>query len=379
MHDDNRNRRRAPLIEPLESRRLLAGLGVGETNPTTPFIEAQVGPSLYEENPGSTSYVTFTRRNNDQPAVSVTYTVGGSATRGDDYEAEELTGTVFFDEGDTGVTIPITVKDDADIDASTNRTYRPEDIVVTLQDGDDYDIRHHPAVRIEINDGTKYHYDHEYRLVGRPDHTDGDVAGSGNGVTAYATDGWEYMEMSDLGNFGVAAEIQAEWFQSKSETFGFGAGGEMSLESLGFPLSLSMSASKSWTDESGKSQGKTLSKGGPGEPDKKYWITAYMRTQDMLYVSQQAEPDGTTTTSKKYVRLGYVYNVSLGEVWVLERKWSDPDLGFKSTQPRAPTQPKSYHFTMRPTGVSPDGPNKLFKIPGNWTGGWDELFEDDDE
>ena len=80
---------------------------------------------------GTDGLFTISRTGETTEALDVTFTVGGTATAGDDYEAITTTVTILAEQ--SSVTVPVSVTDDDLVEAA-------ETVVVTLSDGDDYDL-----------------------------------------------------------------------------------------------------------------------------------------------------------------------------------------------------------------------------------------------
>jgi hypothetical protein len=127
--------------------------------PADPIIVEVSAPSeaLNEEAESSADF-GFIRRGGDiSEALTVSYAVGGTATRGDDYEG--LSGTVTFAANDATAKATVTAIDDDDLDASTTEGQKHnETIIVTLtghNGGDDVELSDLPATA-EITDGVRW-------------------------------------------------------------------------------------------------------------------------------------------------------------------------------------------------------------------------------
>lgn len=83
------------------------------------------------ETPANTGTFTITRSGDTTTALTVAYTLGGTATNGVDYS--ELSGTVEIPAGQTSATITITPLDDSLIEGD-------ETVVLTLANAADYDL-----------------------------------------------------------------------------------------------------------------------------------------------------------------------------------------------------------------------------------------------
>ena len=77
------------------------------------------------------------------PGITVSYTVTGSATSGTDFTA--LSGSVSVADGASSVSIPIAITDDGAIESA-------EDIVLTLNDGTDYNVGAQSVHTVTISD-----------------------------------------------------------------------------------------------------------------------------------------------------------------------------------------------------------------------------------
>jgi Ca2+-binding RTX toxin-like protein len=100
----------------------------------TPIVSIAAGTSASEA--GGTGSFTLTLSEPATDDLTVSYTVGGSATNGTDYTA--LTGTATFASGATTATINVVATNDAIIDPN-------ESVTVTLTDGASYDVATTPA------------------------------------------------------------------------------------------------------------------------------------------------------------------------------------------------------------------------------------------
>jgi predicted extracellular nuclease len=86
----------------------------------------------------------LSRTGDTTSALTVSYTIGGTATNGTDY-TPNLTGTAVIAAGETSVDITITPVDDALVDGS-------ETVVLTLVDGADYGLGTSPSATVTIGD-----------------------------------------------------------------------------------------------------------------------------------------------------------------------------------------------------------------------------------
>ncbi|WP_225885409.1 endonuclease/exonuclease/phosphatase family protein [Leptolyngbya sp. KIOST-1] len=95
------------------------------------------------ETPVNTGTFTVTRSGDIAEALTVTYTINGTATNGVDYEA--LSGTVEIPAGQTSATITVTPLDDDLIEGD-------ETVVLTLVDEADYDLGAAASATVTIRD-----------------------------------------------------------------------------------------------------------------------------------------------------------------------------------------------------------------------------------
>lgn len=102
---------------------------------------AELGTTV---NPGS---FTVTRTGDPTAALTVTYTVGGTATNGSDY-TRALTGSVVIPAGQASATITITPVNDGNITEGT------ETVTLTLVDGATYDLNASASATVNIADNT---------------------------------------------------------------------------------------------------------------------------------------------------------------------------------------------------------------------------------
>jgi serine protease AprX len=96
-----------------------------------PKVRASVADGTATEAGPSSGAITLTRSGDPASALTVSYTVGGTATAGADYTA--LSGTVTIPEGASDVTLPIDPLDDA-------ASEPVESVVITVQATADYGI-----------------------------------------------------------------------------------------------------------------------------------------------------------------------------------------------------------------------------------------------
>ncbi|MCT7952729.1 S8 family serine peptidase [Ancylothrix sp. C2] len=118
--------------------------GIIEIDPTTlrkPIVNFMVTDSQAGEN-GNAGQLIISRVGKLDEALTVNYTVAGTATNGSDYE--ELTGTVTIPVGSSLVTIPILALNDNDVEGN-------EQIVVNLAAGN-YQIGNKPVAQVTIAD-----------------------------------------------------------------------------------------------------------------------------------------------------------------------------------------------------------------------------------
>ncbi len=94
----------------------------------------------------NTGAFTITRSGDTSADLTVTYTVGGSATNGTDYNA--LSGTVVIPAGQSSVTFTVTPVNDA------NATEGSETVELTLTDGAAYDLGSSVTATVTIEDNT---------------------------------------------------------------------------------------------------------------------------------------------------------------------------------------------------------------------------------
>ncbi|MDZ4370168.1 MAG: ExeM/NucH family extracellular endonuclease [Phenylobacterium sp.] len=113
-----------------------AGLGshtVDGDGPATPVVTVQAtDPAGTEAGPDTSIGFTFARTGDLSQALTITYSVAGSATAGADYTPVS-TGTVTFGVNESTATVNFTVLDDLDSEPS-------ETVQVTITDGATYDV-----------------------------------------------------------------------------------------------------------------------------------------------------------------------------------------------------------------------------------------------
>ncbi len=96
-----------------------------------PTVSVAVSPaSVNEDGSGALTY-TFTRSGDDSQALSVSYTVGGTATEGTDFPTQS--GTVTIAANQTTATVTIDPTDDTDVEPD-------ETIILTVTDGANYNV-----------------------------------------------------------------------------------------------------------------------------------------------------------------------------------------------------------------------------------------------
>lgn len=129
------NRMDQPLATAHRYRALLDYIGATPNDPppppATPVVSMTVTDGAAAEAGLDVGVLTVTRTGATTTALSVTYTVSGTATSSSDYIA--LTGTLTIPAGQTSATITITPLDDTAVEAN-------ESIIVTLTDGAAYDL-----------------------------------------------------------------------------------------------------------------------------------------------------------------------------------------------------------------------------------------------
>ncbi|MCW9681812.1 calcium-binding protein, partial [Dolichospermum planctonicum UHCC 0167] len=125
-------------------------------NITLPTITLAVSPSSVQENGATNLTYTFTRSVVTPNAVTVNYTIGGTATFNNDYTQTGATtftgttGTITFAAGDTATTKQITIDPTADNTVENNET-----VALTLATGTGYTVATPAAVTGTItNDDT---------------------------------------------------------------------------------------------------------------------------------------------------------------------------------------------------------------------------------
>lgn len=117
--------------------------------PTVPTVTIAATDASAAETGGqipNTGTFTITRSGSTAAALTVSYTVAGTATNGIDYNA--LTGTVTIPAGQASTTIVISPVNDA------NATEGNESVVVTLSDTATYDLGAASAATVTIADNT---------------------------------------------------------------------------------------------------------------------------------------------------------------------------------------------------------------------------------
>ena len=117
-----------------------------------PRISLAVSPGLIPEDSQSKLIYTFTRTGVSTSALTVNYSVAGSATLGSDYSIDDLTGTthtVTFESGSSTATVTVTPKQDSDIEPN-------ETVLISLLPGSDYFfVPGQTAVGTILNDDPK--------------------------------------------------------------------------------------------------------------------------------------------------------------------------------------------------------------------------------
>jgi thiamine phosphate synthase YjbQ (UPF0047 family) len=96
-----------------------------------PTVSVMVNPTSVNEDGAGTLVYTFTRAGDATQALTVTYTVGGTATPGTDFPVQ--TGTVLIGAGQTTATVSINPTDDT-VDE------QDETIILTVTDGSNYNV-----------------------------------------------------------------------------------------------------------------------------------------------------------------------------------------------------------------------------------------------
>lgn len=116
--------------------------------PVSPMVsitatDANASESSTTVNTGS---FTLTRSGDTSAALTVTYTIGGTATNGSDYN--RLTGSIVIPAGQASATIAVTPVNDA------NAAEGNETIVLSLVDGAAYDLNSSTTATLNITDNT---------------------------------------------------------------------------------------------------------------------------------------------------------------------------------------------------------------------------------
>lgn len=96
-----------------------------------PTVSISVSPASVNEDGSGTLVYTFTRSGDSTQALSVGYTVGGTATSGVDFATQS--GTVTIGAGQTTATVSINPIDDSDVEPN-------ETIILSVTDGSNYDL-----------------------------------------------------------------------------------------------------------------------------------------------------------------------------------------------------------------------------------------------
>ena len=334
-------------------------------------------------------------------ALTVHYELDGTATPGSDYGGL-AGGTVTIPAGEQSVVKTVTAIDDADTDGQPEGQKLSESIVVRLLEGEGYLLPGHdqdpptppPEATAYIIDGTGWQYEKSYKLREGDGLTDfkPDAMGSAGNLSAYRSSGWAKTTFTALADghddgFGAEAKRTISYTRSQSRTFGKGISGTAGLSGLGVQLTGTVSASKSYTDSNGIADAVEIKAGGPDQPNLRYWIVGYIRTQNVMYAEPKVDADGNGYFERRYVPLGYTYEFA-AEKWSLKRAWADPDNELYQSRQPSPPDPSGLtdNYVFAPTGMDDDNPDHwgLFDIPVDWDQWdeditWDDLLERDDD
>lgn len=128
------NRMDQPIATAHRYRALLDYIGAtgdDDPPPTTPVVSVAVSDANAAEAGLDAGVITVSRTGTTTGALTVTYSVSGTATSGSDFVA--LTGTLTIPAGQPSATITVTPLDDTAVEGN-------ESIIVTLTDGAAYDL-----------------------------------------------------------------------------------------------------------------------------------------------------------------------------------------------------------------------------------------------
>ncbi|WP_315850168.1 Calx-beta domain-containing protein, partial [Novipirellula maiorica] len=102
-----------------------------DADPVTPVVTVAVAPTAVNEDGTGTLVYTFTRTGATTSALTVNYSVSGTATSGSDFSA--LSGSVTIPAGQSSATVSVNPIDDTTVEPN-------ETIVLTVVDTTSYDV-----------------------------------------------------------------------------------------------------------------------------------------------------------------------------------------------------------------------------------------------
>ena len=383
-----------PLLEPLESRRLLAGFGfdTGDTRQT--HVRVGVDKTHVNEEAEESFTLTFTRADFGDPyeddavgsvddatpfdqSLSFAISYSGTAERAD---FDGLPDSLEFGPNEGVLTYTVTVVDDASTDDEhlggdpEDRWGTPatETLNIIVEDGGGY---LGSASGVVVEDGTGWHYDHEWSLHWLPPYEAPVPRATDGNTSVYLGTGWSALpdRYGVSPDFGEPASVSFSFTSGTSTLYGVGANAGFSLANLGPSIGVSVEASRGST--SGEGVGHSFTRGGgDGDENARYFLTVAVQAVSYVHVVETKTPEGDDAVMLRYVKLGDVSIFSPYEVYRLERHWVDPDAGYLPYQPQKPLGEDVQHRFMRPHGLAPPVEKDFHEVPdGSWDGTWGGL------
>ena len=364
------------LTERLEERRLLTGTGPGGGGGIggggEPYVETAVwvngGDTLDEEaettvdfwasvpGPGDGVEVTFAYASEQEIENALGEDIE-MATEGEDF-SKTGSFTVTIPAGAIASTGRVTIEAIDDAETEVDEYLGLKIVSVQPLGQEQYGFDPDAVATARINETIVEKFDTEWSLEKRPTIYDSsNIIGGTESEPVYEVPGWKDLSRYAISDdFGKAAQLTITYMQSQSVTFGVGGSVGVDLSGLGVPFSAEISGSRSHTDTNGVQESHVLGPwGGQDEPDTKYWISAFIKTQNILIVHENGE-FADFDYHFEYIHLGFHYLFE-SEVWKLDRHFVDPDdARYVNAQPAPPTEAQTAdYFFSRPSGALPNG------------------------
>ena len=380
--------RRAPLMESLESRRLLSWSLTPDSNVNLLVRQTGGPPMIVEE---QTPTLTYTASlpdgalDFDLPVSIVAFDdphAGANKAEAEDYTISEQSFAI--PKGETSHTFEVTIVNDDHTDDQPEGEAGKEYLILGAEATEHYAEARaaHPAY---IHDGTGWMHK-PWEIVETPDLEEPEHLGqSDDGVVdLYKSKGWRVISLAQAyGGFGETATVGFNYSVSDGTNWGYGGSAGINLSGLGVPFQFGGNVNQgfSTTETTGSSFSK--SRGGPHEPNRRYFLTAGVQTIDAVYITQTQPGDGDAGYEADIVRLGYQPVVDLYEVWAQDKVWADPDAdGVQSTLPMKPDHAQHSTRKTLPTGLTNPDVVRFKAVPPGVFGAdksFDDLFDEDSD